>query len=153
MALLRDTSSAMFKTVSVLYRNILSTPPSQHFIMKNLLCLLKQTKTLKKNTVNNHTPTTFILQLFCCICFISSSISLPYFLMHFVESPWLQRFDTMSSLTLEGLGHTQWSNTINELLWPSHLLCVFQDVFHMVVEVPRWSNAKMEVCFTFASQM
>jgi inorganic pyrophosphatase len=24
----------------------------------------------------------------------------------------------------------------------------FQDVFHMVVEVPRWSNAKMEVSFT-----
>ena len=30
---------------------------------------------------------------------------------------------------------------------------VFQEVFHMVVEVPRWSNAKMEVCFSFASQI
>lgn len=30
---------------------------------------------------------------------------------------------------------------------------VFQEVFHMVVEVPRWSNAKMEVCFTFARQI
>lgn len=25
------------------------------------------------------------------------------------------------------------------------LSLLFQDVFHMVVEVPRWSNAKMEV--------
>ena len=33
------------------------------------------------------------------------------------------------------------------------LFSVFQEVFHMVVEVPRWSNAKMEVCFSFASQI
>lgn len=82
MALLRDTSSAMFKTF--LYRNILCIPSLPHFIKK--LGMFIEVRGQR-----------------------SSSDHLPF--------------------------------------------SVFQEVFHMVVEVPRWSNAKMEVCFTFASQI
>ncbi|XP_073858017.1 inorganic pyrophosphatase isoform X2 [Macaca fascicularis] len=49
----------------------------------------------------------------------------------------------MNSLTLEEIVHAPLKNKLAPVTISLSLF--FQDVFHMVVEVPRWSNAKMEI--------
>lgn len=146
MDFLRDTSSIMFKNCFLsLQKRSFHTHP-QLLLRK----FLKIPKCLKNYTTNNHIPTTLVLRYFCriifyYICFISSSISLIFWCI-LLKVHWLQRVDIMSSLALEELGHAHWRKQISSCDQLNFSL--FQDVFHMVVEVPRWSNAKMEVCFT-----